>query len=231
MTDKTSAPGAPQRGGLTPLPAPPTALTVAAAAVACLMGGLYVLDALLAGPAIRRVQEAVRVGDESITDDGLVTLYDALALPIIVATVLAWVVSCAWLAMARRHLVAAAPEHHHARSAVWVWLGWFVPVVLLWFPYQVVRDIYRAAHRTWRDPSLLMWWWGGWLVTIVATRTHDSQVARMLDSGELDAETAQVTGVVTAVATVVALALWLAALRRVSAALGAPADGADPVRT
>ncbi len=26
-------------------------------------------------------------------------------------------------------------------AALWIWLGWWVPVVALWFPYQVVRDI------------------------------------------------------------------------------------------
>ncbi|NYK37261.1 DUF4328 domain-containing protein, partial [Salmonella enterica subsp. enterica serovar Typhimurium] len=73
---------------------------------------------------------------------------------------------------ARRLAEALAPGFAHQRGPAWTWLGWIVPVVGLWFPYQVVRDIVRNA---WRDPwgdqrrrLDLGLWWGAWVVALFA---------------------------------------------------------------
>ncbi len=62
------------------------------------------------------------------------------------------VVTCLWLWQSRVLAEAVSPGRGHARSRVWVWLGWIVPVVAFWFPYQVVRDV-RAATVVVRDAA------------------------------------------------------------------------------
>jgi hypothetical protein len=60
---------------------------------------------------------------------------------------------------------------------VWVWLGWVIPVVSLWFPYQVVRDILRATCGAVRGVSvprnLLGPWWTSWLLLAWAMQIGD----------------------------------------------------------
>jgi hypothetical protein len=48
-----------------------------------------------------------------------------------------------------------------SRSPLWAVLGFFVPVVNLWFPYQVARDLFPRD-----DParSLVRQWWAGYLL-------------------------------------------------------------------
>ncbi|MDP9094771.1 MAG: DUF4328 domain-containing protein [Actinomycetota bacterium] len=46
------------------------------------------------------------------------------------------------------------------RATVWAWLGFIVPVVSFWFPYQVAADC--TPHG---DPArrLVAWWWALWI--------------------------------------------------------------------
>lgn len=82
-----------------------------------------------------------------------------------------------WLWQARQNaeILCAA---RHRRSRVWLTLGWLIPGLNLWFPYQIVDDIHRASRpgnpdsvtelRTvpgsWRLPT----WWASWLVNNIA---------------------------------------------------------------
>jgi hypothetical protein len=53
-------------------------------------------------------------------------------------------------------------------SAVWAWLGWWVPVVCFWFPKLLVDDSWRitssvaavGARGRYRGTGL---WWGLWI--------------------------------------------------------------------
>lgn len=42
----------------------------------------------------------------------------------------------------------------------WAWLGWLVPFVNLWFPYQVAADCLPPGHPARR---IVGWWWGCYL--------------------------------------------------------------------
>lgn len=50
-------------------------------------------------------------------------------------------------------------------------VGWFfVPILNLWYPYQVMKEIWQASRNpaAWSTepvPALLGWWWGLWLLT------------------------------------------------------------------
>ena len=51
-------------------------------------------------------------------------------------------------------------------GAGWAIGGWFVPIVSLWFPYQIMADIWRAnlpAERRNQPAVLPGFWWGCWL--------------------------------------------------------------------
>lgn len=89
----------------------------------------------------------------------------------LVAMLVAAVLFTAWLSRARDNAEAISPLPH-VRGRAWIVLGWIVPVVNLWFPYQVVQSIWRTS-----DPSrvaggptnvptspLVVGWWVSYLV-------------------------------------------------------------------
>ncbi|MGH3334102.1 MAG: DUF4328 domain-containing protein [Nocardioidaceae bacterium] len=99
--------------------------------------------------------------------DGIFTAYDGMGMVWVLAGIAAYVVNCLWLWRARQNAetISASP---HKRSSGWVWGGWLVPVVSLWFPFQIVRDVRKA---TWgRAGALVGWWWAVWLVTVVTAQ-------------------------------------------------------------
>lgn len=77
-----------------------------------------------------------------------------------------------WLRRARLNSewLCASP---HTRARGWAVTSWIVPFVNLWFPYQIVRDVWKASnpnvgsrpgapsdHLRWVPGSrLLVWWW------------------------------------------------------------------------
>jgi hypothetical protein len=46
------------------------------------------------------------------------------------------------------------------REAMWAWLGFLVPIVNLWFPYQVAADALPADDPARRRVG---WWWACWI--------------------------------------------------------------------
>ncbi|MGH3432360.1 MAG: DUF4328 domain-containing protein [Thermocrispum sp.] len=69
----------------------------------------------------------------------------------------------------------------HSRERGWVIGGWFVPIVSFWFPYQVVRDVWRASNpsagvprdlgpngRSMPGSALIGWWWFWFLVASIS---------------------------------------------------------------
>src|SRR5699024_3862858 len=55
---------------------------------------------------------------------------------------------------------------HQRRAAHWAVLGWIVPVVNLWFPFQVVADAARGVGARRPNPRP---WWIAWLVLSTIT--------------------------------------------------------------
>lgn len=54
----------------------------------------------------------------------------------------------------------------HRRAPLWAVLGFFVPVVNFWFPYQVAADLFPPDDP---DRSVAGWWWGCYLAQGVMT--------------------------------------------------------------
>ncbi|MFC8921505.1 DUF4328 domain-containing protein [Cellulosimicrobium sp. NPDC057127] len=190
----------------------PSGLATATVVLAVAVTAVQVLSWLTSFGAVERYTQAASVGVPSAE---VFTAYDTVATLLLLVQLAAGVVTCVWLWSSRSIAEAVAPERGHARSRVWVWLGWIVPVVSLWFPYQVVRDV-RAATVASPRPGL-GWWWTGWLVFGVATNV----AAQVASSGPAASpEVYSVLPVAESVGTaavVLALVLWARIVREVTA--------------
>ncbi|GAA2503025.1 DUF4328 domain-containing protein [Streptomyces longisporus] len=63
-----------------------------------------------------------------------------------------------------RELSGTRPRY----SGLWVYFGWVVPVVNLWFPRGIIADAYRASAPGERLPRSLNVWWGLWLIGMLS---------------------------------------------------------------
>ncbi|MFP5345427.1 MAG: DUF4328 domain-containing protein [Actinomycetes bacterium] len=122
-------------------------------------------------------------------DSGLPTVdvwtgYDLLTLVWSLTALAAYVTTCLWLWAARRNaeMMSHAP---HARARGWVWAGWLVPIVSLWFPYQIVRDI-RAAGRSTGERQLpgTGLWWGLWVGSLSFSQLGSLVASSTTSSGD-----------------------------------------------
>jgi hypothetical protein len=118
----------------------------------------------------------------------------------------AWGVGGTWL-----YLVAAAgrrlrPDSWHERATYWAVVGWVVPVVNLWFPYQFVRDGAAAVRAGTR---VVGWWWATWLVAGLLTGVEGYVLTSVVD----DTWTLLAVTAAGALATVVSGALWVRVVR------------------
>ncbi len=180
-------------------PPPPkdlTAFGILAFATAATSTAFNVGTALLSGRMLRHY-------DDSTLDWSLAayTLGSALEFAALIA---GWVTGSLWLHRARLNAELLDPGAHHARSAGWAWGGWICPVVALWFPFQVVRDVLKAVSPS-AGTSLLGWWWALYLVMTLSSNALGRYVG---EATAEDASGVQSLSVFVAIATVVALLLW-----------------------
>lgn len=153
--------------------------------------------------------------------------------------VAAAVVFIVWLWRAR-HNAEALSDGLHIRARGWAIGGWFVPIVAWWFPYQVVRDVYRASDPTTqtvsgelrlaRGGSLVGWWWACWIVAYVVgavsvrhTRNEPSDTASV-DEFVRWFRLGSVYDTVTTVFEILAAVLVILIIRRVSRWQESPAE-------
>ncbi|MGF0116404.1 DUF4328 domain-containing protein [Promicromonospora sp. Marseille-Q5078] len=154
------------------------------------------------------------------------TAYDVLGSVTVPVQVATFVVACLWLQQCRATATALSPSVRQVRRPVWVWLGWVVPVVSLWFPFQVVRDVRAAAVGTPASTAStastasrgLGGWWACWLVGLWA-----SNQAAFASSGLGFGDPAAVPAFegLAAVAAVAGVVLWVGLVREITGALRA----------
>lgn len=143
------------------------------------------------------------------------TAYDAVGILSLPVQAAAYIVTCVWLYRSRSTAVAATPGWIHERSKVWVWLGWWVPIVSLWFPHQVVRDIRRATAPG--PVSGIGGWWAAWLVFLLGSNLAGRMATSTTPEQALFAADALVlVEAVSTVAMVVALPLWIRIIRDIT---------------
>ncbi|WP_402467870.1 DUF4328 domain-containing protein [Isoptericola aurantiacus] len=161
--------------------------------------------------------EAAEVYSRGIDAGGataVLTAYDGIGFVFFPIQVATFVVACQWLFRSRELTAVLQPRERHKRRPVWVWLGWVVPVVALWFPFQVVRDI-RSGTTGLRRTTGLGSWWASWLVMVWAS----TQAARSsIGIRPLDPALMPVLEGVAAVAAVIGVVLWIRIVREITAA-------------
>jgi hypothetical protein len=147
---------------------PAGGLGTATIVVAGLMLAVQAGSSLTAWSAGRTYADAGRA-QRDVLDVGL-TAYDLISMASLPVYLAAYIVTCLWLGKVRNNAETLAPDIPQQRSKVWVWLGWWVPFVSLWFPYQVVRDVDLAGNRGRLSTTPLGAWWVSWLVWAVFSR-------------------------------------------------------------
>src|SRR4051794_37330942 len=116
-----------------------------------------------------------------------------------------------WLHRARKNAEVLEPGGRHARRAGWAWGGWVTPVVALWFPFQVVRDVRRALSPL-QSAALIGFWWTLFLASEIGVRTSLNLQGDALARFE-NADTARQMSIMTAAVMIAALAGWGQVLR------------------
>lgn len=183
--------------------------------------------------------------DAAVTDadldsaDGLMSLAGIVYTGVAIGAAIAFIV---WLWRARQNAERIS-DGQHTRARGWAIGAWFVPIVNLWFPYQVVRDVWRASNPETRETGgelshvrrsgLLPLWWLAWLVALMA-----SQISRRLSLGDdpqtqdgwlryfeqvATAETVSAAGDVVAAALVIVLIRQVSRWQTAALRQGAPA--------
>lgn len=220
--DQHDLPGQPVRGRSGPpatwealppswaLPHPvPRALGTASVVLAALVAATQVAAFALSFSVVTTLEDAVAGLPVSLA---VLSSYDGTTYAMFAAELAAGIVTIVWLWRSRTFAEHAAPGWPHARSRTWVWLGWMLPVVAFWFPYQVVRDV-RAATLRGNRPGLAPWW-AAWIVAAIASQLS----GRALSSGEPDLWSAlPVLDGIGATAFVAAAVLWARIVREVAA--------------
>ncbi|WP_454854494.1 DUF4328 domain-containing protein [Promicromonospora soli] len=186
---------------------------MAAIVLACAWTAVQALKLALAPPAAEALRRAGETGVGAFNSE--FTGYDAVSIPFIAVQVATYVVACLWLYRSRSTAMAANPGHVHERSPVWAWLGWWVPIVSLWFPYQVVRDVRRASASG--LISGIGGWWAAWLVFVGASNAAGRMTTRTTpEATMIAAEGLVIVELVATVAMVVALVLWIRIIRDIT---------------
>jgi hypothetical protein len=130
----------------------------------------------------------------------------------ILAEVGVWVVTAIWLTRVRQNALVLRPGGQR-RSESWVWLGWVIPVVNLWFPKQIVDDTLAAgAAVTGRPRPGTGLWWTAWIVMSLLTAVQATLTVFAPNDGVRWSIL-----LVNVVATSLGLLSWIRIVRRISA--------------
>jgi Domain of unknown function (DUF4328) len=172
------------------------AFTSAAAATFCTCVAAVVLG--------RAARLRARDGLDAV-DWSLAVYYVATGLAA-VCLLAGFVTGSLWLHRARMNAEALEPGGHHARRAGWAWGGWVTPVVALWFPFQVVRDVRRSLAPR-QSAALIGFWWTLFLASEIGLWGSTNLQGDALTRFE-NADAARQLSVMTAAVMLAALAGW-----------------------
>ena len=187
-----------------------TPLTIALAVVATL---LLLPRPWLAFDAERRW---LQMDEDGLSAFDSITPYEIYAFVPYLALVGGYIVTCLFLWRARVAVDQLSPRSPQARRKGWIWAGWLVPVVSLWFPFQVVRDALRVRSHHPSAGSTVGWWWGAFLVFLISWQVE----GRAVPWDDIDPSTISLLpplSIVTTVAGVAACVLWVRVVRAIAA--------------
>lgn len=186
-----------------------------AIASAILAGGVALLQVGAGLTAPAAADEFARAADAGLPAVDVLTVYDVFTMLQLPALLAAYIVTCLWLTRCRSLLQERGSSYPQTRSTVWVWLGWWVPIVSLWFPYQVVRDVRRASrYAAPAGTGLLAGWWTCWLGFQIGSRITAGMTGATDASDPSSFEDLPWFEATNTVLIVVALACWLAIIQQ-----------------
>lgn len=178
-----------------PPPAPVRPIRGLALTVVVLLGLCTLLELLVLVASIQRVSLVSGAVDdpESANVETLTandTWYAFSALAQTAVYVLTGIMFVIWLYRARCNAEAITPVPHR-RSRGLVVFSWVIPIVNLWYPLQIVDDVWatssprnlppdlgpEALNRAPRSP-LVRFWWLLWLVTTFGSMLFQRAAAR-----------------------------------------------------
>jgi hypothetical protein len=138
------------------------------------------------------------------------------------------VVFIRWMHGAYRNLDLVAPGERRY-SAGWAIGSWFVPIMNLFRPKQMINDIWRAGGRDYADAQpglLLLSWWVLWLIS----RWIVSAAGRFYQNGETaeEIQTGTVLYLISDAMSVVCAILAIVVVRKGTERLDAKAAAAPP---
>lgn len=199
-----------------PYVAPPRPVRGMGLAVSVITGFVVVCalaQAALSFSASATYQEGLARGEEPYD---LFTAYDWATIFVLLGLLAGFVMTSAWLFRARKNCLALNPTAPQTRGAVWTWLGWFIPIVSLFFPYQVVRGVVRASSPRPLAGMLTGWWltWLGMHLSANISTRLSGGLANTPSIGALQAF--PWVEVATATATTVCGVLWIIIVRTIS---------------
>lgn len=184
---------------------------IGAIVLASMFTALEIIEAALAWHA---QSEYLAAADRGQMGYDVWTPYDFAVIPFSLLGIASYVVTCLWLYKVRTNHDALFPSGHQARSKGWVWGGWVCPIVSLWFPFQVVRDVANDP-REFKNNALIGWWWAFWLLSMCTVQIGSSFVS----VNEIDTSATSALGTVetiNALITITAFVLWIRIIRRIN---------------
>lgn len=118
----------------------------------------------------------------------------SVQLLIVLAAIATGVAFISWLHRAHRSSAMDTTRMRHGSG--WAITSWFVPLVNLWLPYEMVQDVRRGASRTGRDSLLVLVWWvtsllsatvvaAAWFTRPPAGGTSPADMSALSESGLL----------------------------------------------
>jgi len=196
-------------------------LSIVAVVSATAVGLLAVLEGILVWTTVDNYRRAIET--DTIAWN-VFSWADLVSIPLIGALVVAYVCNCLWLGRARANTaVLTRGAAQHDRESTWVWLGWWMPIVALWFPYQVVRDVRNGSIELVDRKQLLGLWWAAWLVLLLAWRVGDALASSRDVLSEGTITTMAVCYSISALAAAIGCFLWFRIVRDVTRAQEASA--------
>ena len=187
------------------------------------LGALVVLSdifrAATAPAAVRASEAAAAEGRDPaqvITAYGAAGLLYFLMLP-------TWIVGSLWLSRARENAVLIAPDQVR-RSAVWAWLGWWAPIVFLWFPKQIVDDSWQitssaaAVGQRVRDRDTTLWWVLWIAYGVAGNLAGNSSLQEGIMGSDVHQGVVPALEIAMAILGILAFAAWVPVVRGLSQA-------------
>ncbi len=100
------------------------------------------------------IDDVRRAADTGATDQSSVSGWQILNMPVSILLVLAFIGVVMWTYKAAT--VASKLNYPARHSTTWAILGWIVPIINFWFPYQSVRDCLAPGNSERR--TVKRWW-------------------------------------------------------------------------